>query len=200
VSGRNIAFFDFDGTITTQDSFLEFIKFQKGKAAFYFGLLRFLPSLVALKLKLASNDRVKQKILTYFFEGMSESVFQQSCDLFAEKRIPQLIRPAALKEIEKLKDLHFELVVVSASAGNWLQAWTRGWGLQLIATRLEVKNGRITGLIEGKNCHGTEKVVRIREQWDLSQFQEIYAYGDTPGDKPMLALASRSFYKPFRAE
>lgn len=200
MSGRNIAFFDFDGTITAKDSFLEFIKFQKGKTAFYLGFLRFLPWLAALKLKLIPNDRVKQKILVYFFGGMPESVFQQSCDVFARQQIPRMIRPAALREIEKLRNLNFELVIVSASPANWLQAWTRVLDLQLIATRLEVKNERITGRIEGKNCHGEEKVARIREKWDLSAFREIYAYGDTPGDKPMLALASHRFYKPFRAE
>ncbi len=200
MSGRKIAFFDFDGTLTTQDSFLEFIKFQKGKTAFILGFLRFFPWLLALKLKLVPNDQVKQKILVYFFGGMPESVFQQACDRFAEIRIPPMIRPAALVEIERLRKLQFDLVVVSASAVNWLRSWSDGLGLQLIATRLEVKNGRITGRIEGKNCHGEEKVIRIRQQWDLSEFQEVYAYGDTPADKPMLALASRSFYKPFRGE
>jgi phosphatidylglycerophosphatase C len=200
VSGRKIAFFDFDGTITTRDSFLEFIKFQKGRRAFYLGFLRFSPWLIALKLKLVPNDRVKQKILVYFFKGMPESVFQQSSDAFAIQSIPAMIRPAALEEIKKLKTQEFDLVIVSASAGNWLQAWTREMGLALIATRLEVKEGLMTGLIEGKNCHGMEKVRRIREEWNLAVFQEIYAYGDTPGDKPMLALGTRSFYKPFRGE
>jgi phosphatidylglycerophosphatase C len=198
VSGKKIAFFDFDGTITTRDTLLEIIKFQKGKFAFLIGFLLNAPWLIAYKLKLFPNDDVKQKILTYFFSGTPELVFQQKCDLFAERKLPELIRPGALTEIEGLRARDFDIVVVSASAGNWIRKWTTGLGVQLIATRLEVKEGLITGRIEGKNCHGEQKVVCIKEHLNLSEYEEIYVYGDSAGDKPMLALATKSFYKPFR--
>ncbi len=198
MSGRKIAFFDFDGTITTKDTLLELIKFQKGKTAFYFGFVLHAPWLIAYKLKLFPNDHVKQKMLKFFFGGMPEVTFQANCDFFAKSKIPAMVRPGALREIEDLKVRGFEVVVVSASAENWLRNWTDQLGLQLIATQLEVKNGLITGYIEGKNCHGEQKVICIRQQWDLSEFEEIYGYGDSSGDKPMLALATRSFYKPFR--
>jgi phosphatidylglycerophosphatase C len=198
VSGRKIAFFDFDGTITTKDTLLELIKFQKGKTAFYFGFVLHAPWLIAYKLKLFPNDDVKQKMLKFFFGDMPETIFQSNCDLFAKNKLPALIRPGAITEIAELKARGFEIVVVSASAENWLRSWTGQLGLQLIATRLEVLNGLMTGRIEGKNCHGEQKVIRIKQQWNLSEFEEIYGYGDSSGDKPMLALATRSFYKPFR--
>jgi phosphatidylglycerophosphatase C len=198
VSEKKIAFFDFDGTITTKDTLLEVIKFQKGKIAFCTGFLLNTPWLIAYKLNLIPNDQAKQKILTYFFAGTAERVFQEKCDLFADRKLPELIRPAALTEIEQLRTLGFEMVVISASAGNWIRNWTNRLSLKLIATKLEVKNGLITGGIEGKNCHGEQKVACIREQWNLSEYKEIFVYGDSSGDKPMLALATKSFYKPFR--
>jgi phosphatidylglycerophosphatase C len=199
VSGKKIAFFDFDGTITRKDTLPEVIKFQKGKVAFYIGIIMYAPLLIAYKLKWLQNDLVKQKIFTYFFAGMPEPVFQEKCDLFAENIIPGLIRPAALQEIVSLRERGFEIVVISASAGNWIRRWSNDLSLKLLATKLEVKNGLITGRIEGKNCHGEQKVITIRELWNLNEYGEIYAYGDSPGDKPMLALATQSFYKPFRA-
>ena len=198
MSGRKIAFFDFDGTITKKDTLLEIIKFQKGRLAFYIGFILHAPWLIAYKMKLFPNDRAKQKILSYFFAGMPELVFQEKCDLFAGIILPELIRPGALGEIGRLRALGFETVIISASAGNWIRKWTNSLSLPLIATRLEVRNGLITGRIEGKNCHGDQKVVLIREQWNLAEYEEIYAYGDSSGDKPMLALATKSFYKPFR--
>jgi HAD-superfamily subfamily IB hydrolase, TIGR01490 len=198
VSTRKIAFFDFDGTITKKDTLLEFIKFQKGRLAFYIGFILHAPWLIAYKLKLFPNDLAKQKILSYFFAGIPERVFQEKCDLFADRIIPGLIRPGALEEIGRLRALDFEIVIISASAGNWIRNWTNSLSLQLIATRLEVKDGLITGRIEGRNCHGDQKVVRIRKQWKLAEYEEIFAYGDSSGDKPMLALATKSFYKPFR--
>jgi phosphoserine phosphatase len=59
-------------------------------------------------------------------------------------------------------------------------------------------NGRFAGRYDGSNCHGIEKVRRIRECFDLNEFDRVYAYGDTPGDRPMLTLADEAFYKPFR--
>jgi phosphatidylglycerophosphatase C len=198
VSGRKIAFFDFDGTITRKDTLLEIIKFIKGTAAFYAGLLMNSPWLLAYKMKFLPNDQAKQKILAYFFAGMPEQTFQEKCDLFAEKKLPGLIRPRAIEEISKLRSLGFDIVVISASAGNWIREWTSSYALELVSSKLEVHNGLITGRLEGKNCHGAQKVVRILEQWDLEEYEEIFAYGDSSGDRPMLALATKSFYKPFR--
>jgi len=198
VTGRKIAFFDFDGTITTKDTLLEIIKFLKGKAAFYTGFVLQSPWLFAYKMNILPNDQVKQRILTYFFGGMQERVFQEKCDLFSKNKLPGLIRPAAMAEISRLRSLGFDIVVVSASAGNWIRNWTNIHDLRLISSKLEVKDGLITGKIEGKNCHGEQKVICIRENWDLREYEEIYAYGDSSGDRPMLSLATKSFYKPFR--
>jgi phosphatidylglycerophosphatase C len=198
VSGKKIAFFDFDGTITTKDTLLEIIKFQKGKPSFYFGFILHAPLLIVYKLNWLSNNLAKQKILTYFFAGMEERVFQEKCDLFAENIIPGIVRPGALSEINHLRSRGFEMVVVSASAGNWIRKWTENLSLQLIATKLEVKKGLITGKILGKNNYGEQKVVNIRELWNLNEYEEIYVYGDSSGDNPLMDLATKSFYKPFR--
>jgi len=37
--GKSIAFFDFDGTITSKDTLAEILKFAKGKRAYYTGLV-----------------------------------------------------------------------------------------------------------------------------------------------------------------
>ena len=195
---RRIAFFDFDGTITTKDTFLEFIKFSKGSFSFYSGFLLYAPFMVAFKLKLISNSSAKQMILKHFFKKMPLSKFQSQCDEFALKVVPTLIRPKALKEIKKLQELGAKVVIVSASAENWLKGWCEMMKTEWIATRLVSSNDLLTGALDGNNCYGDEKVRRINEVYDLGEFDEIYCYGDTNGDKPLLALATIAFYKPFR--
>jgi phosphatidylglycerophosphatase C len=195
---QTIAFFDFDGTITTRDTLLEFIKFSKGKFRFYVGFAINSPWLIALKLKLISNQAAKEKILTWFFHNNTVSHFQQTCDRFAAEIIPNLIRPKALQEITTLKEKGIPVVIVSASPENWIRPWTGPNSIDLIATRLEAHEAKLTGRIQGRNCHGTEKVERINQVFRLSDYSKIYAYGDTGGDKPMLRLATNAFYKPFR--
>lgn len=194
---RRIAFFDFDGTITSKDTLLENIKFQKGLFSFYFGFFINAPYLIAYKLKIISNQAAKQRILKFFFGKMPLHSFQMKCDDFASDVLPSLILPRALEEIERLKSIGTEVVIVSASAENWIQKWSDANGIKVISTKLEVKDGIITGNIEGRNCHGKEKVRRILAAYDLSQYDEIYGYGDTKSDKPMLSLAHFAFYKFF---
>jgi phosphatidylglycerophosphatase C len=195
---KRIAFFDFDGTITTRDTLLEVIKFYKGNFKFYLGFVLNAPFILAWKAGIISNQAAKEKMLRFFFGKIPLPIFQQRCDEFADTQIPSLIRPKALLEIEKLKAAGTEIVIVSASAENWIAAWCTANNLQLTGTKLQVENGLLTGKIEGVNCHGEEKVNRINKAFDLSEYDEIYCYGDTKGDKPMLRLATFSFYKPFR--
>jgi phosphatidylglycerophosphatase C len=193
-----IAFFDFDGTITTKDTLLQVIKYQKGNAAFFAGFLINLPFLAAFKLKLITNQKAKEIILKHFFGGTDIAAFQDACDTFAINVLPNFVRPGAIAEIKKLQAQGFEVVVVSASAENWIKKWSDGIGVKLIASQLEVVNNQLTGKIKKLNCNGVEKVRRIKSAYDLSLYDGIYAYGDSNGDKPMLALANKAFYKPFR--
>ena len=101
----------------------------------------------------------------------------------------------------KSKKLHaddFDIVVVSASPENWICHWAEQMQVKLIATKMDIKDGKLTGRIIGKNCHGEEKVRRIMEMYKLSDYEMVYAYGDTKGDRPMLKLAHTGHWKPFR--
>lgn len=197
-----IAFFDFDGTITTKDTLLEFIKFSKGAPAFYTGFLLNSPWLVAYKLKIISNQRAKEAVLRYFYGRTPLKTFEETCARFAQERLPALIRERAAKEITQLQEKGYQIVIVSASPHYWISAWAATISATLIGTRLATttRSGetRLTGKIEGKNCYGEEKVNRIRQQFNLDEYSSIYAYGDTSGDKPMLGLGHHSFMKPFR--
>ena len=195
---RKIAFFDFDGTITTKDTLLEFIKFSKGNLQFFLGFLLNSPYLIAYKLKIISNQSAKEKVLRFFFRGTLADVFEDYCSKFSEKALPQLIRYGAIQEIRRLQHDDYIVVVVSASPENWIRQWANEMQVQLLASKLEVKANQITGKILGKNCRGEEKVRRITECYTLSDFDQVIAYGDSNGDKPMLKLAKTSFYKPFR--
>jgi phosphatidylglycerophosphatase C len=195
---QTIAFFDFDGTITTKDTLLEFIKYSRGTFNFYTGFALNSPWLIAMKLKLISNQTAKERILSWFFRGADANAFQQQCDGFATKILPVLLRPKALREIESLRQANAIVVIVSASPENWIRHWAGSNGLNLIATRLQLRENKLTGKILDRNCYGNEKVTRIQAEYQLPDYTTIHAYGDSSGDKPMLQLANKAFYKPFR--
>ena len=72
--------FDFDGTITTKDTFIAFIRFVKGDLRTFLGLLLYAPILIMMKLKLYPNWKAKQQLFTYFFKGMNMKEFKLKCN------------------------------------------------------------------------------------------------------------------------
>jgi HAD superfamily hydrolase (TIGR01490 family) len=194
---KTIAFFDFDGTITNKDTMLALAEFHKGKAGFLWGMARLSPSLVLLKLNLLSAQNAKQLFLRYFFGGMAEGEFNDLCQRFSEEILPSLIRKDAWAAIEKHRNNGDEIVVVSASAENWIAQWCNKNQLRYMGTRLQMENNAVTGMIEALNCNGKEKVSRIKTMFNLADYETIYAYGDSSGDEPMLSIATHPGFRVF---
>jgi len=84
-----------------------------------------------------------------------------------------------------------------ASLECYLKAWCSKNDIDLISTMLEVKKNRITGKLAGKNCYGNEKLNRIKEKYNLSEYNSIYVYGDSKGDKQMLDIADKKYFRAF---
>lgn len=190
--------FDFDGTITTKDTLIEFVLFYRGRYGYFLGMIMLAPVLALYVTKLIPNWKAKQHFLARYFRGEKESTFNARCVDFSNTVLPSLIRPQALEAIAEYRKQNVIMAVVSASAENWIKPWCDKYGMLCLSTKLEVKDGIITGNLNGRNCYGDEKVCRIKAQFNLEDFAEIIAYGDTSGDKEMLELAHHSVYKPFR--
>lgn len=196
--------FDFDGTLTTADTMIELIRYARGSKGLLFGLLVNSWHLILMKLHLYPNWRSKERLLEYFFGGMATATFDLLCSNFAD-RSHTLIRPQAIAEINELLSQGCKVLVVSASACNWVCPMLKkafSTPPAVTGTCLEVADGKITGHILGRNCYGEEKANRIREYMKANNIERkdyyIYAYGDSLGDKQMMEYADESFYKPFR--
>ncbi|MEP6712695.1 MAG: HAD-IB family hydrolase [Ferruginibacter sp.] len=195
---KSIAFFDFDGTVTRKDTMLELARFSKGNLSYYIGLCILSPWLAGMKVGLINKVKAKEKLLAYFFGGTSLKSFTDLCISFSEKILPFLVREDAMATIEKFKKEKTSVVIVSASAENWVAPWCIKNNLPYISTRLMVSNNEITGKLCGENCNGIEKVIRIKKQFILGDYTDIYCYGDTEGDKMMLKLANHPYYRLFK--
>jgi phosphatidylglycerophosphatase C len=194
---KKLVLFDFDGTITTKDTLLEFIRYYHGSFRFLLGFAILSPIIILHLLRVIPNWRAKELVLIWFFKNERLDHFNKICKSFSIEKIPALLRPQALIAIQQHQKNNEEITVISASAENWVKPWCDTLNLNCIATRLEVVNDKLTGRILDKNCYGEEKVVRLKKHYDPTLFS-ITAYGDSAGDHQMLALADEQFYKPFR--
>ena len=83
----------------------------------------------------------------------------------------------------------------------WLEPWARMNGFELLCTQAEwTTDGKYSGQFATPNCHGPEKVRRLMEVVEPGEYEAVLAFGDSSGDKEMLALASEAHFKPFRVE
>lgn len=156
------------------------------------------PMLLLYKFKIIPNYKAKQYLLSWYFKGMKKKDFFHIAKKYSLEHIDLIIRPDAIKKLNWHKKKGHKVVIVSASIDCWLRPWCEQKGFELIATKIEFENHKVTGKLLAKNCYGIEKVIRIKENYNLNEYTEIYAYGDSAGDKEMLALANFSFFKPFR--
>lgn len=192
----NIAFFDFDGTITQKDSLFVFIKFLLGKRVFYLGLAKNFHYLLAYILGLLSNSKAKEKLVKTFLERMSWRELEERSLEFLPL-LEKMMKTSAKKRIKWHQSRGDEVVIVSATFSCYLNPLARKLGVDCLATELEIKRGLITGKFATPNCYGKEKARRIKAKYDLQDYQEIYAYGDSKGDREMLELARYRFFKYF---
>ena len=193
---EKILFFDFDGTITTKDTLLEFILYSCGKVRFLLGFLLYSPLLILMKFGLYPNWKAKQHVFSYFFRGMKIDDFDSVCRRFAVD-CRYLLRPEAVKDIETAMTEGIIVYVVSASIDNWVQPFFEF--AKVLGTQIEVINGILTGRFMTPNCYGPEKVRRIKEVLtEPRSHYYIIAYGDSRGDKEMLDYADEEYFRPFR--
>lgn len=197
---KKIYAFDFDGTLTTKDTLLEFIRFAKGKGRMLGGFLLFSPLLILMKLHLYPNGRAKQKLFSWFFKGMTTDEFDHLCQSFAQQN-RQLLRPAGEEKIRRiLEEEGNTVLVISASIDSWVRPFFDEISekIQVTGTQIEIKDNRLTGRFSTKNCYGKEKVNRLKAFFPERKTYELIAFGDSNGDRELLAYADKGFYKPFR--
>ena len=199
---KKIYCFDFDGTLTTSDTLLEFIKYAKGRDRFLMVFLMYSPLLVLMKLHLYPNWKAKQQIFAHLFAGMRIEKFDALCRGFAEES-QHLLRPKGITLMHEALVAGAQVFIVSASIDNWVRPFfdiRNLKGVQVLGTQIEVEDGKLTGRFKSNNCYGKEKVHRITEvlkSLERSEY-EIEAFGDSRGDKEMLAFADKGHFKPFR--
>ncbi len=190
----NLALFDFDGTITFEDSFTPFIRFAAGRARMAVGSALLSLMFEAYRLGWVPATNMRADAAYASFRGRRQDEVGRLGARYAEG-LPRLVRPQALEKIRWHQAQGDTVVVVSASLHPYLSSWCAGLGLDLICTELEAKDGVLTGRYAHSDCTGHEKARRVRERYDLGRYPIVYAYGDTPEDEQLLALAHRAIFR-----
>lgn len=189
-SGRSVAAFDFDGTLVPGDSLLPFVRRAAGRGRFARAVLRHGGRVgLATVGGIGSRDDAKAAFARTAFRGLDAATVSACGETFAAS-LAERLRPAAAARLRWHQGEGHEVVLVSASLSIYLEPLGRRLGLtSVLATALEEgPDGRLTGELVGANVRGPEKVRRLRA-WLGGDDVEIWAYGDSAGDRELLADA-----------
>ncbi|OXE35793.1 MAG: hypothetical protein CGW95_11655 [Phenylobacterium zucineum] len=190
--------YDFDGTLTSRDSFMAFLKWRVPLFRFASGMVRLIPA-VLFYLFHRDRGQLKAAVIKEFLAGHIKEDIEAEALAFVQSQASGLLRPDALRSWRYWQQRQAELVIVTASPDLIIAPFARGLGADaLIATELEVdESGRLTGAFTSPNCRGPEKVKRLRAIYG-DDVRLAAAYGDTSGDTDMLKLARHAGYREFR--
>jgi phosphatidylglycerophosphatase C len=197
---RQIVAFDFDGTITTKDSFTTFLKWRAGPVRWWLGCLQLVPAALAYLVH-RDRGRIKAAAVKVYLKGLPHDTLEADANRFAELYARQLFRPDAVATWKRWRDRGAQMVIVTASPDIVVGPFGRGLGADLVlGTQLSFDpENRVLGAFSGPNCRGQEKVVRLHEVFG-PDLRLAAAYGDTSGDTEMLAIADEAGFRVFTAK
>ncbi len=187
--------FDFDGTLTTRDTLIEFIRYAKGDVRTFLGFALHAPILVLMKLHLYPNWKAKQRIFAWFFKGMTIESFDQTCQSFAKDRRDLLRKDG--QDIVSQATKQGKVLIVSASIDNWVRPFFAKYAqsIDISCTRIDVRDGKLTGKFLTKNCYGAEKVKRLKHRYPFRESYRLVAMGDSKGDSALIAEADTAYFR-----
>ena len=185
------AFFDFDGTLISQDSFLILLKESLKRQPWrLLPLLLFSPILFFTGIFKLDKTLAKSLILwsmTIFLGKLKAIQFLKNT---LPEKYPQIWFQQALEHLEALKKQNIEVVIVSASGQIWVRSYLKNKFQKnrlIIGSKLQFFCGGV--ILKSKNCYHEEKIKRIQALLGEDILWHS-AWSDHIADLPMLKKAS----------
>ena len=160
---KKIAYFDFDGTLTKQDSLWEYLKLSIPKwrlyhcimlRAFYAFFLRM------IKRPFDAKTYIKSHLLL-LLTGQSDDEIQHIASALASKLN---WKQPIIDRLYALHDTGYEIVIISGGLDIYLPSLLTELPINHIyCTKMAKQNGQLLGYIEGKNCVRQQKPVMIKQ-------------------------------------
>jgi len=191
----DLALFDFDGTITYRETMPHFMRIAVRTHRKWLGSMLLAPFILGYKARIVSGTRVRALICRVGFWNIPTHELEAHGQHFAREVLPATLRPEAMARIAWHKRRGDTVVVVSGGLDLYLRHWCEAHDIELLCSVLEQHEGRFTGRYLGRQCVRDEKARLVQQRYPLTRFSRVFAYGDTPEDRELLALAHEPYYR-----
>ena len=195
---RRIMAFDFDGTLTYTDSFTAFLRHQCGDFKLA-AVLAGRPAILLDYLKTRDRGALKSRLIYNLLGAIAQEELETRIQAFVTRTGLGLFRPDALRAWSACQSDDTLRVIVTASPDILVRPFGQLIGAdRVIGTRLGFSPaGRLLPDLDGVNCRGEEKMRRLREVYGDDLVLDS-AFGDTKGDREMIAAAQNGHYRVFK--
>ncbi|ABZ77847.1 HAD-superfamily hydrolase, subfamily IB (PSPase-like) [Shewanella halifaxensis HAW-EB4] len=190
-----LVLFDFDGTLTHQDMFTKFILYSATPLRLVLGAVFMSPLYLLYKLGVIPARKLRPFVSFFAFVGRSSTKVAAIGEAYASGVIPSCLRTDMLQTLRLHQTDGATIVLVSASLDLYLKPWCQTMGIALICSEMASDGKRYSGYYRAGDCSCEVKAYKVSQEFDLSRYSQIYAYGDTKEDLAMLALADRAFMR-----
>ncbi|MCE9621635.1 MAG: HAD-IB family hydrolase [Actinomycetia bacterium] len=193
-STPDVAAFDVDGTLTVRDCVRPFLLRVGGWTGVSSAVLgRPLVSLAAAARR--DRDRLKELIVGGVLRGRNVEQVEALGEVFAQQVHDGWLRSDMVARLRWHQRAGHPTVLVSASLGPYLRPLGRRLGVDdVLCAEPQRQGDRFTDGLAGGNCRAAEKVRRL-DAWLLARSLDratVWAYGDSAGDRELLARADHS--------
>lgn len=195
---EKLAIFDVDYTLTSKETLGEFLKFMiKKDPGLFVHVPKSLGAAFLYAIGVFSAQKAKEHFLA-FVDGIEEEKLQELVKEFYETSLINIFYSDAIDMIRKLKAEGCRIILISASAEFYLNEL---YGIEevdkIIGTKFKVIDGKQTRIIDGENCKGDAKVVRLmeylkEEKMDVD-FKNSYMFSDSLSDSPLFHLVGHPY-------
>lgn len=190
----DLALFDFDGTLTTRETFPDFMRYAVARPRLLAGGVLLAPVVFGYRRGWVAGNPTRASIVQVGLRGVDAVRLRAQGQAFARDVLPAVLRPEAMARLSWHRERGDRVIVVSGGLDVYLAPWCATQAVELACSVLAERDGRITGYA-GAQCVGEEKVRRIRALCDPQAYAAVHAYGDTHEDHAMLAMAHYRTYQ-----
>lgn len=178
-----------DRTLVRIDTATLYVRYQRAKGeAGLRDVLRVAYWMLQYTFGVIDAERVAERALESF-KGRSEEWLRSECDKWFLEYVRQHVADAGRSAVDRHRDAGDVLAIVTGATPYAATPLARDLGIEhVVATHLELENGRFTGRVKKPMNYGAGKVVlaeRLASEQDFS-LEEATFYSDSITDLPLL--------------
>lgn len=193
---KNLVIFDFDGTlvdIQSADIYCIFVAIVNLNPTIILKIIFYKFLFVPFNAKINKTFINPRYYILSLLKGINSNKFKFSNKIFVKFLKRKIIKKTFIK-FENHISAGDDVVVISAGYAQYINKFFFNFPITLISSRLDFSGGKFVGSLLGKDCQGGQKVIELKNKFNLDLYKNIYCYSDHIVDKPLFDLSNFRFF------